>query len=48
MRGEAGEYHLTPSGEPQPDDSFFVILNAHYEAIDWTLPRYGRATAGAC
>jgi isoamylase len=38
VRGEAGEYHLTPRGEPQPDDSFFVILNAHHEPIDWTLP----------
>ena len=38
MRGEAGEYHLTARGEPQPDDSFFLILNAHFENIDWTLP----------
>jgi glycogen operon protein len=38
VRGEAGEYHLTPRGEPQPDDSFFVILNAHFEGLDWTLP----------
>ena len=38
VRGEAGEYHLTAKGEPQPDDSFFVILNAHFENIDWTLP----------
>jgi glycogen operon protein len=41
VRGEAGEYHLTAKGEPQPDDSFFVILNAHYESIDWTLPSIG-------
>ena len=38
VRGEAGEYHLTPRGEPQPDDSFFVILNAWHEGVDWTLP----------
>jgi glycogen operon protein len=38
VRGEAGEYHLTAKGEPQPDDSFFIILNAHYEGIDWMLP----------
>ena len=38
VRGEAGEYHLTAKGEPQPDDSFFLILNAHFENIDWTLP----------
>ncbi|MGE5441648.1 MAG: glycogen debranching protein GlgX [Bacteroidota bacterium] len=41
VRGEAGEYHLTAKGEPQPDDSFFIILNAHYESIDWTLPSIG-------
>ena len=39
VRGEAGEYHLTAKGEPQPDDSFFfIILNAHYDGIDWMLP----------
>jgi glycogen operon protein len=38
IRGEAGEYHLTEMGEPQPDDSFLVILNAWYGSIDWTLP----------
>ena len=38
IRGEAGEYHLTAEGEPQPDDSFLVILNAHTDAIEWTLP----------
>ena len=38
VRGEAGEYHLTAKGQPQPDDSFFIILNAHYEGIDWMLP----------
>jgi isoamylase len=38
VRGEAGEYHLTAKGEPQPDDSFFVILNAHFEGTGWVLP----------
>ncbi len=38
IRGEAGEYHLTAEGEPQPDDSFLVILSAHTDAIEWTLP----------
>ena len=38
LRGEAGEYHLTPHGEPQPDASFFIILNPHHEDVDWTLP----------
>jgi glycogen operon protein len=39
IRGEAGEYHLTARGEPQPDRSFLVILNAHHAPIDWTLPQ---------
>jgi glycogen operon protein len=38
IRGEAGEYHLTAMGEPQPDDSFFVVMNADHEAVEWTLP----------
>lgn len=38
IRGEAGEYHLTAQGEPQPDDSFFMIFNAHHEPVKWTLP----------
>ena len=38
LRGEAGEYHVTAKGEPQPDDSFLVLLNASHAAIDWTVP----------
>jgi glycogen operon protein len=38
VRGEAGEYHLTATGEPQPDDSFFLVLNACHEPIEWTIP----------
>jgi glycogen operon protein len=38
LRGEAGEYHLTKHGEPQPDDSFFVVLNAAFEPVEWVLP----------
>jgi glycogen operon protein len=38
VRGEAGEYHLTATGEPQPDDSFLLILNASHEPIDWVIP----------
>jgi isoamylase len=38
IRGEAGEYHLTALGEPQPDRSFLVIMNAHHGPIEWTLP----------
>jgi glycogen operon protein len=38
VRGEAGEYHLTAWGEPQPDRSFLFILNAHHGPVVWTLP----------
>jgi isoamylase len=38
IRGEAGELHLTPLGEVQPDDSFFMAFNAFHETVDWTLP----------
>jgi glycogen operon protein len=38
VRGEAGEYHLTAWGEPQPDRSFLFILNAHHGSVAWTLP----------
>ncbi len=35
--GEAGNYHLTALGEPQPDDTFLVIMNAHNEEVTCTL-----------
>jgi glycogen operon protein len=38
VRGEAGELHLTPLGEAQPDNSFFVAFNAFHEGISWRLP----------
>jgi glycogen operon protein len=38
IRGEAGEYHLTPTGEEQPDDSFLVMMNANHEDREWTIP----------
>jgi glycogen operon protein len=41
IRGEAGEYHLTALGEPQPDESFFVMMNAHHDGVSWTLPDLG-------
>lgn len=28
-----------PRGEPVTDDSFYLIFNAHYEPLDFTLPR---------
>ena len=42
VRGEAGELHLSPLGEAQPDDSFFVAFNASHEGISWRLPRIER------
>jgi isoamylase len=38
IHGEAGEYHLTSRGEPQPDDTFFVVLHADPDPVDWCLP----------
>ncbi|WP_119459310.1 glycogen debranching protein GlgX [Rhodospirillaceae bacterium SYSU D60014] len=38
LSGEAGQYHLTTQGEPEPDDSFLVIFNAYHDDIDYTLP----------
>lgn len=35
--GEAGNYHLTAFGEPQPDDTFLVVLNADHEQVAYTL-----------
>ncbi len=36
--GEAGNYHLTALGEPQPDDTFLVALNADHESVAYGLP----------
>ena len=38
IRGEAGQHHLTARGEPQPDDSFFVALNASHEPVARVMP----------
>ncbi|MDZ3837589.1 MAG: glycogen debranching protein GlgX [Rhodospirillales bacterium] len=38
IRGEAGEYHLTATGEEQPDESFLVMMNANHEDREWTIP----------
>ncbi len=38
LSGVAGEYHLTALGEPEPDETFLVIMNADHEAIDYRLP----------
>jgi glycogen operon protein len=38
LSGEAGQLHLTTRGEPEPDDTFLMVLNASDEPIDHTLP----------
>ena len=38
LSGEAGEHHLTADGQPEPDDTFLVVLNAHGDPISYTLP----------
>ncbi|MGH6989890.1 MAG: glycogen debranching protein GlgX, partial [Stellaceae bacterium] len=38
LSGDAGSFHLTPRGEPEPDDDFLVILNADANTIPYILP----------
>jgi isoamylase len=43
LSGEAGSYHLTAIGEPEQDDTFFLVMNAQPEPLDLVLPdaRFG-------
>jgi glycogen operon protein len=51
-----GIRHMDPKGNPIYDDSFYMIFNAHYEPVEYTLPpaKYGSEwrkvidTADAC
>ena len=38
ISGQAGQRFLTERGEPEPDDTFLVLLNAGHKRITWTLP----------
>jgi glycogen operon protein len=38
LSGEAGHYHLTPVGEPEPDVTFLVVLNAGDAEAPFRLP----------
>ncbi|MFW6292869.1 MAG: hypothetical protein ACOC7V_11160, partial [Spirochaetota bacterium] len=38
LSGQAGERFLTERGQPEPDDSFLVLLNAGSRRVTWTLP----------
>jgi glycogen operon protein len=38
LSGEAGNFHLTMRGEPEPDDTFLVMMNASDQAIEHVLP----------
>jgi glycogen debranching enzyme GlgX len=40
LSGEAGQYHLTATGEGEIDDTFLAIMNAHHEAIGYRLPSF--------
>jgi isoamylase len=40
LSGEAGQYHLTATGEPEIDDTFLVIMNAHHESIGFRMPAF--------
>lgn len=39
LSGEAGQFHLTATGEPEPDDDFLVIMNASMETITHVAPK---------
>jgi glycogen operon protein len=36
--GAAGNMHFNEEGELSPDRTFFVVMNAYNEDIEWTLP----------
>ncbi|MBF0142353.1 MAG: glycogen debranching protein GlgX [Magnetococcales bacterium] len=38
MSGEAGQYHVDDYGEPEPDNAFLVMFNAHHEGVKYMLP----------
>ena len=38
LSGEAGQFHLTHRGQPEPDDSFLLILNASDQTIEHLVP----------
>ncbi|HET6521389.1 MAG TPA: glycogen debranching protein GlgX, partial [Geminicoccaceae bacterium] len=38
LSGEAGLMHLTERGEPEPDDTFLMLLNASHVDVPFTLP----------
>ncbi|MBB4265276.1 glycogen operon protein [Roseospira visakhapatnamensis] len=38
LRGDAGTHHRTATGEPQPDDSFLIFMNAGGETLACRLP----------
>ena len=44
LSGEAGQTHVTADGEPEPDDTFLVVLNASTEDVTCALPRHKRTT----
>ncbi|MEX2207758.1 MAG: glycogen debranching protein GlgX [Myxococcota bacterium] len=45
LSGEALGYHLTVRGEPEPGDTFFVVMNADPTELDYRAPAAG---ADAC
>ncbi len=38
LSGEAGLMHLTQRGDPAPDDTFLLLMNAGHEPVTWRLP----------
>ena len=40
LSGEAGIYHVTLDGTTEPDDTFFVVMNANHEALQHAMPKF--------
>jgi glycogen operon protein len=38
LSGEAGQFHLTEEGEPEPDDTFLLLINASHEDVTMRVP----------
>ena len=38
LSGEAGLIHLTRRGDPEPDETFLLLLNASHEDVTFVLP----------
>ncbi|MBC7162620.1 glycogen debranching protein GlgX [Immundisolibacter sp.] len=45
LSGDAGHHHLTAAGEPEPDETFLVLMNAAGEPAGFCLPPHAAVQA---